>query len=159
VNEDIRRVAEDGWAPGADEVDEFTIVRGDERSTTCGFDEKRRAAYGAEGANGGVHAARNELECASEESVGIGHLSSADLKANPRIQNPISGPGEGVVTSRLAHILLHDGNPPTDAEGEGGYFQALCACGWLSTISFLEEVDLLRAMHAHAYATFKSYQN
>jgi hypothetical protein len=44
-------------------------------------------------------------------------------------------------------------------EAEGGYFQALCACGWLSTISYLEEVDLLRAMHAHAYATFKSYQN
>ena len=44
-------------------------------------------------------------------------------------------------------------------EAEGGYFQALCACGWLSTISYFEEVDLLRAMHAHAYATFKSYQN
>ena len=41
---------------------------------------------------------------------------------------------------------------------EGSQFQAICSCGWLSTISFLEEVDLLRAMHAHAYATFKSYQ-
>jgi hypothetical protein len=41
---------------------------------------------------------------------------------------------------------------------EGTQFQAICSCGWLSTISFLEEVDLLRAMHAHAYATFKSYQ-
>jgi len=41
---------------------------------------------------------------------------------------------------------------------ESGNFQAICACGWLSTISYFEEVDLLRAMHAHAYATFKSYQ-
>jgi hypothetical protein len=39
------------------------------------------------------------------------------------------------------------------------HFQSLCSCGWLSTISYLEEVDLLRAMHAHAYATFKSYQD
>ena len=32
---------------------------------------------------------------------------------------------------------------------EGTYFQAICACGWVSTVSFLEEVDLLRALHAH----------
>ena len=32
---------------------------------------------------------------------------------------------------------------------EGNYFQAICACGWVSTVSFLEEVDLLRALHAH----------
>jgi hypothetical protein len=44
-------------------------------------------------------------------------------------------------------------------EAEAGYFQALCACGWISTISFLEEVDLLRAMHMHACATFTSYQD
>ena len=41
---------------------------------------------------------------------------------------------------------------------ESGHFQAICVCGWISTISYLEEVDLLRAMHAHAHATFKSYQ-
>jgi hypothetical protein len=40
----------------------------------------------------------------------------------------------------------------------GVHFQSLCSCGWLSTISHLEEVDLLRAMHVHAHATFKSYQ-
>jgi hypothetical protein len=44
-------------------------------------------------------------------------------------------------------------------DAEGGYFQALCVCGWLSTISYFEEVDLLRAMHVHAHVTFKSYQN
>jgi hypothetical protein len=43
-------------------------------------------------------------------------------------------------------------------EAGKSHFQAVCACGWMSTISYLEEVDLLRAMHAHAYATFKSYQ-
>jgi len=37
---------------------------------------------------------------------------------------------------------------------EGSYFQAICSCGWLSTISFLEEVDLLRALHAHQIAVF-----
>jgi len=43
-------------------------------------------------------------------------------------------------------------------ETGGGYFQAFCACGWSSTISYFEEVDLLRAMHAHAVAVFGSYQ-
>ena len=37
---------------------------------------------------------------------------------------------------------------------EGIYFQAICSCGWLSTTSFLEEVDLLRAIHAHEMAVF-----
>ena len=33
-------------------------------------------------------------------------------------------------------------------------FQAICSCGWVSTISYLEEVDLLRALHAHDMAVF-----
>ena len=37
---------------------------------------------------------------------------------------------------------------------EGSYFQAICSCGWLSTISFVEEVDLLRALHAHQVVVF-----
>jgi hypothetical protein len=37
---------------------------------------------------------------------------------------------------------------------EGTYFQAICCCGWLSTISFLGEVDLLRAIHAHEVSVF-----
>jgi hypothetical protein len=37
---------------------------------------------------------------------------------------------------------------------EGSCFQAICSCGWLSTISFIEEVDLLRALHAHQIAVF-----
>ena len=37
---------------------------------------------------------------------------------------------------------------------EGSYFQAICSCGWLSTTSFLEEVDLLRALHAHQVVVF-----
>jgi hypothetical protein len=37
---------------------------------------------------------------------------------------------------------------------ESPYFQALCACGWVSTVSFLEEVDLLRALHAHGIAVY-----
>ena len=37
---------------------------------------------------------------------------------------------------------------------EGTYFQAICACGWVSTVSFLEEADLLRALHAHGIAVY-----
>jgi len=42
-------------------------------------------------------------------------------------------------------------------EINGDQFQALCSCGWSSTIHFLEHVDLLRAMHAHAVVTFEVY--
>jgi len=38
------------------------------------------------------------------------------------------------------------------------HFQAFCSCGWSSSIDRFEVVDLLRAMHAHAAATFPSYQ-
>jgi hypothetical protein len=41
-------------------------------------------------------------------------------------------------------------------EAEEGYFQALCLCGWFSQTSFKEEVDLLRALHAHEVAVFGS---
>ena len=38
-----------------------------------------------------------------------------------------------------------------------GHFQGYCSCGWTTTISYFEEVDLLRAMHAHAVVTFTNY--
>jgi hypothetical protein len=38
------------------------------------------------------------------------------------------------------------------------FYQAFCSCGWTSTISFFEEVDLLRALHAHASLIFSSYR-
>ena len=34
-------------------------------------------------------------------------------------------------------------------EAEGTFFQAMCLCGWISSVSFKEETDLLRAIHAH----------
>ena len=34
-------------------------------------------------------------------------------------------------------------------EAEGAFFQALCLCGWISSVSFMEETDLIRALHAH----------
>jgi len=37
-------------------------------------------------------------------------------------------------------------------------YQASCLCGWMSYSSYYEEVDLLRAMHAHAVTTFQSHQ-
>ena len=36
-------------------------------------------------------------------------------------------------------------------------YQATCSCGWSSTINYLEYVDLLRALHAHAVVTFGAY--
>ena len=49
---------------------------------------------------------------------------------------------------KLVHLneVLHYGN---------SFYQAFCACGWSSTIDLYETVDLLRAMHAHAVATFQ----
>ena len=35
-------------------------------------------------------------------------------------------------------------------------FQAVCTCGWTSSVTYYEEADLLRAIHAHDYATFRS---
>lgn len=35
------------------------------------------------------------------------------------------------------------------------YCQAMCECGWISSISYFEEVDLLRAMHVHLHVAFK----
>ena len=63
------------------------------------------------------------------------------------------------VETQLGWLAVSSDHSGSVFEAEGGYFQALCACGWLSTISYFEEVDLLRAMHSHAYATFNSYQN
>jgi len=37
-------------------------------------------------------------------------------------------------------------------------YQASCLCGWMSYSSYYEEVDLLRAMHAHAVTTFQRYR-
>ena len=34
-------------------------------------------------------------------------------------------------------------------EAERDFFQALCLCGWVSSVSFMEETDLMRALHAH----------
>ena len=34
-------------------------------------------------------------------------------------------------------------------QAEGAFFQALCMCGWVSSVSFMEETDLIRALHAH----------
>ena len=36
-------------------------------------------------------------------------------------------------------------------------YQAICGCGWSSTIGYYEQTDLLRAMHAHAVVTFGAY--
>ena len=37
------------------------------------------------------------------------------------------------------------------------FYQAVCSCGWSSTINFYEHVDLLRAMHVHAAISLAAY--
>ena len=36
------------------------------------------------------------------------------------------------------------------------FYQGFCSCGWVSTVQGYEEVDLLRAIHAHEFAVFRS---
>ncbi|MGA0853154.1 MAG: hypothetical protein ACO3QQ_07290, partial [Candidatus Nanopelagicaceae bacterium] len=59
--------------------------------------------------------------------------------------------GEVMSSTDLRHANLI-------CEVAGGFFQSYCACGWSSTISFYEEVDLLRAMHAHAVVSFPGFR-
>jgi hypothetical protein len=61
----------------------------------------------------------------------------------------IAGSPMGSTELRHANVVCEVG---------GNSFQAYCACGWTSTISYFEEVDLLRAMHAHAVTTFGAYR-
>ena len=53
--------------PRADEIDQLTIIRRDERGAARRLHEKRRAAHGTKRAHGRVHAARNKLFGAGEE--------------------------------------------------------------------------------------------
>ena len=54
----------------------------------------------------------------------------------------------------MGGVVLPDSHETGVFDVEGSCFQAICTCGWLSTTSFLEEVDLLRALHAHQVAVF-----
>lgn len=44
-------------------------------------------------------------------------------------------------------------------EFSGSLFQAICACGWSSSITYFEAADLLRAIHIHEVVSFKSARN
>jgi len=57
-------VAEDHRAPGADVVDVAVAVSVDQEGTLGADDHGRVAAHGAEGANGGIDPAGQELLCA-----------------------------------------------------------------------------------------------
>ncbi len=39
-------------------------------------------------------------------------------------------------------------------EAEHEFYQGLCLCGWYTMVTFKEEADLLRAIHAHEVAVF-----
>jgi hypothetical protein len=75
------------------------------------------------------------------------------------MKNTARSSGFFYVKTQLGWFDMSNDHSGSVFDAEGGFFQALCVCGWLSTVSYFEEVDLLRAMHVHAHATFKSYQN
>ena len=39
---------------------------------------------------------------------------------------------------------------------EGIFYQALCTCGWFSSVGLIEEIDLLRALHMHKVIIFQN---
>jgi hypothetical protein len=82
------------------------------------------------------------------------------LKENlPAMKDTAGSSGSSFILKAQLGLITMSINHSTGVFNvEGVQFQSICSCGWLSTISFLEEVDLLRAMHAHAHAVFKSYQ-
>ncbi len=70
------RMAEDRRTPGADVIDVFAAIDIPDSATFCAGDEARRAADGAEGAYGRVHASGNGLLGAVEKRLiaVCGHL-------------------------------------------------------------------------------------
>jgi hypothetical protein len=54
----------------------------------------------------------------------------------------------------LGRVVMSETHETGVFDVEGSYYQAICSCQWLSTISFFEEVDLLRALHAHWVVVF-----
>lgn len=55
-----------------------------------------------------------------------------------------------------AYFAMSNSHVSAVFESEGAYFQALCDCGWYSATSLKEEVDLLRALHAHKETVLKT---
>ena len=62
-------VAQDHRAPGADVVDVFLAVGVPKVSALCTLHKARRAADGAKGTNGGIHATGDHLGCAVKEDL------------------------------------------------------------------------------------------
>jgi len=45
-------------------------------------------------------------------------------------------------------------------DAEGNFYQAICTCGWFSSVGIIEEIDLLSALHTHKVIIFQnSLQN
>gem|GEM_PF-4667513 len=55
---------------------------------------------------------------------------------------------------QLGLIGMPDDHATLIAEMQVDLYQSLCLCGWISSISFREEVELLRALHIHQIKVF-----
>ena len=80
---------------------------------------------------------------------------SVALKENlPAMKDTAGSGGSLFIKSPVRAKSMPDGHKTGVFDVQGNNYQAICSCGWLSTLSFLEEVDLLRAIHAHEVSVF-----
>jgi hypothetical protein len=77
------------------------------------------------------------------------------LKENlPAMNDTVGSGGSLFIKSPVRAISMPNGHTTGVFDAQGSSYQAICSCGWLSTLSYLEEVDLLRAIHAHEVSVF-----
>ncbi len=80
---------------------------------------------------------------------------SVALKENlPAMKDTVGSGGSLFIKSPVRANSMPNGHTTGVFDAQGSNYQAICTCGWLSSISFLEEVDLLRAIHAHEVSVY-----
>ncbi len=80
---------------------------------------------------------------------------SVALKENlPAMKDTAGSGGSLFIKGPVRANSMPNGHTTGVFDAQGSNYQAICTCGWLSSISFLEEVDLLRAIHAHEVSVY-----
>jgi len=80
---------------------------------------------------------------------------SVALKENlSAMMDTVGSSGSLLMKSPVRANSMPNGHVTGVFDAQGSNYQAICSCGWLSSLSFLEEVDLLRAIHAHEVSVF-----
>ena len=72
----------------------------------------------------------------------------------PAMKDTVGSGGSLFIKSPVRANSMPNGHITGVFDAQGSSYQAICSCGWLSTLSYLEEVDLLRAIHAHEVSVF-----